>query len=317
MNGHWVEPDVRDNVLAFIEMVTDKSRYNKQNVLELLALSKSRYYDWIKRQGQPNRHNGLMPKSYWLLPLEREAILAYCKDKTDEGYRRLTYQMLDKNIVAVSPSTVYRVLKAAGLLKRWSTKKSKKGNGFKQPLKPHEHWHVDISYVNILGTIFFLISVLDGASRYIVHHELRRNMTEYDVQLTIERAKEKYPDACPRIISDNGSQFISKDFKEFIRYSGFSHVRTSVAYPQSNGKLERFHGTIKREAIRKSSYLSIEDARERIAFYIDYYNTERLHSAIYYLTPEDVMQGRSKSRLEERQNKLDEARKARVKRNAA
>lgn len=298
-------------------MVTDKSRYNKQNVLELLALSKSRYYDWIKRQGQPNRHNGLMPKSYWLLPLEREAILAYCKDKTDEGYRRLTYQMLDKNIVAVSPSTVYRVLKAAGLLKRWSTKKSKKGNGFKQPLKPHEHWHVDISYVNILGTIFFLISVLDGASRYIVHHELRRNMTEYDVQLTIERAKEKYPDACPRIISDNGSQFISKDFKEFIRYSGFSHVRTSVAYPQSNGKLERFHGTIKREAIRKSSYLSIEDARERIAFYIDYYNTERLHSAIYYLTPEDVMQGRSKSRLEERQNKLDEARKARVKRNAA
>ncbi len=317
MNGHWVEPDVRDNVLEFIEMVTDKSRYNKQNVLELLALSKSRYYDWIKRQGQPNRHNGLMPKSYWLLPLEREAILAYCKDKTDEGYRRLTYQMLDKNIVAVSPSTVYRVLKAAGLLKRWSTKKSKKGNGFKQPLKPHEHWHVDISYVNILGTIFFLISVLDGASRYIVHHELRRNMTEYDVQLTIERAKEKYPDACPRIISDNGSQFISKDFKEFIRYSGFSHVRTSVAYPQSNGKLERFHGTIKREAIRKSSYLSIEDARERIAFYIDYYNTERLHSAIYYLTPEDVMQGRSKSRLEERQNKLDEARKARVKRNAA
>jgi len=317
LNGHWVEPDVRDNVLTFIEMVTDKSRYNKQNVLELLALSKSRYYDWIKRQGQPNRHNGQMPKSYWLLPLEREAILVYCKDKTDEGYRRLTYQMLDKNIVAVSPSTVYRVLKAAGLLKRWLAKKSKKGNGFKQPLKPHEHWHVDISYVNILGTIFFLISVLDGASRYIVHPELRRNMTEYDVQLTIERAKEKYPDACPRIISDNGSQFISKDFKEFIRYSGFSHVRTSVAYPQSNGKLERFHGTIKREAIRKSSYLSIEDARERIAFYIDYYNTERLHSAIYYLTPEDVLQGRSKSRLEERQNKLDEARKARVKRNAA
>ena len=317
MNGHWVEPDVRDNVLEFIEMVTDKSRYNKQNVLELLSLSKSRYYDWIKRQGQPNRHNGLMPKSYWLLPLEREAVIAYCKDKTGEGYRRLTYQMLDKNIVAVSPSTVYRVLKTAGLLKRWITKKSKKGNGFKQPLKPHEHWHVDISYVNILGTIFFLISVLDGASRYIVHHELRRNMTEYDVQLTIERAKEKYPDACPRIISDNGSQFISKDFKEFIRYSGFTHVRTSIAYPQSNGKLERFHGTIKREAIRKNSYLSIEDARERIAFYIDYYNTERLHSAIYYLTPEDVMQGRSKSRLEERQDKLDKAREARVKRNAA
>lgn len=171
--------------------------------------------------------------------------------------------------------------------------------------------------MNILGTLFFLISVLDGASRYIVHHELRRNMTEYDVQLTLELAKEKYPDARPRIISDNGSQFISKDFKEFIRYSGFSHVRTSIAYPQSNGKLERFHGTIKTESIRKSSYLSIKDAREHIAAYIDYYNTERLHSAIYYLTPEDVMQGRIKSRLEERQDKLDKAREARVRHNAA
>ena len=317
MNGQWVEPDIRDNVLEFIEMTAKKSHYSKKDLLGLLFLSKSRYYDWIKRQGQPNRHNGKTPKAYWLLPLEREAIIVYCRDKTDEGYRRLTYQMLDKNIVAVSPSTVYRVLKSAGLLKRWNTKTSKKGNGFKQPLKPHEHWHVDISYVNILGSIFFLISVLDGASRYVVHHELRRNMTEYDVQLTIERAKEKSPDARPRIISDNGSQFISKDFKEFIRYSGFTHVRTSVAYPQSNGKLERFHGTIKTEAIRKSSYLSIKDARERIAAYIVCYNTERLHSAIYYLTPEDVLKGQVKSRLKERQDKLDKAREERVKRNAA
>ena len=312
-----MEPDVRDNVLEFIEMTVQKSHYTRQDLLELLRLSKSRYYDWIKRQGQPNRHNGQIPKSHWLVPEEREAIIDYCRNKIGEGYRRLTYMMLDENIAAVSPSTVYRVLKLVGLLKRWNTKQTKKGKGFKQPLKPHEHWHVDISYVNILGTLFFLISVLDGASRYIVHHELRRNMTEYDVQLTIERAKEKYPEARPRIISDNGSQFISKDFKEFIRYSGFSHVRTSVAYPQSNGKLERFHGTIKTEAIRKSSYLSIEDARKRIADYIGYYNTERLHSAIYYLTPEDVMQGRSKSRLKERQEKLDKAKKARLERNAA
>lgn len=302
---------MREDIIEFIAMIDKKSHYNKKQLLELLNIPKSRYYDWIKRAGQPNQHNGLIPKSHWLLPEEREAMLNYCKDKLGEGYRRLTYMMLDENIVAVSPSSTYRILKEAGYLRRWNTKKSGKGNGFKQPLKPHEHWHVDISYLNILGSMFFLISVLDGASRYIVHHELRSNMSGYDVELTIQRAKEKFPDARPRIISDNGSQFVSKDFKEFIRHSEFTHVRTSVAYPQSNGKLERFHGTIKQEQIRKSSYLSLEDARSQIADYIDYYNTERLHSAIHYLTPEDVLLGLMKERLEERQAKLDAARETR------
>lgn len=308
---------MRDDILGFIELISQKSRYNKKQILNFLALPKSRYYDWITRQGQPNRHNGLMPKAHWILPLERAVILDYCKDKMDEGYRRLTYMMLDADIAAVSPSSTYRILKEAGYLRRWNPGKSTKGDGFKQPLKPHEHWHVDISYINILGTMFFLISVLDGASRYIVHHELRTNMSGYDVELTIERAKEKFPEARPRIISDNGSQFISKDFKEFIRHSRFTHVRTSVAYPQSNGKLERFHGTIKSEEIRRNSYLSVPDARNRIAQYIDYYNTERLHSAIHYLTPLDVLLGRIKERLDKRQAKLDAARKFRMERYAA
>ena len=282
-------------------------------LLSVIGIPKSRYYTWIKREGLANRHNGKIPKSHWLLPSEKEKIIAYCKDKREDGYRRLTYMMLDGDIVAVSPSTTYRVLKSAGLLRRWNVGKTSKGNGFKQPLKPHVHWHVDISYVNILGTLFFLICVLDGASRYILHHELRTQMSEHDVQITIERAKEKYPIARPRIISDNGSQFISKDFKEFIRQSGFYHVRTSVGYPQSNGKLERFHGTIKSEEIRRNSYYDLTDARRKIAKYIDYYNTKRLHSAIYYLTPEDVLLGRTEQRLKERQSKLDAAKEQRRK----
>ena len=149
--------------------------------------------------------------------------------------------------------------------------------------------------------------MLDGASRYILHIELRVNMTEYDVEITIQRAKEKFPNVHPRMISDNGPQFISKEFREFIRLSGFTHVRTSPYYPQSNGKLERFHGTIKQEEIRKTSYLSIEDARKHSEAYVDHYNQVRLHSAIHYLTPEDVLLGRTKERLEERKNKLKQA----------
>ena len=128
--------------------------------------------------------------------------------------------MLDKDVVACSPSSVYRVLKKAGLLAGSTPMPSKKGTGFVQPLVPHEHWHIDISYLNIAGTFYFLCSILDGCSRYIVHQEIREKMEESDVEIILQRAREAYPDAKPRIISDNGPQFIAKDFKEFITPAG-------------------------------------------------------------------------------------------------
>ena len=158
--------------------------------------------------------------------------------------------MLDDDVVAVSPSTVYRVLAGAGRLDRWNRRPSKKGTGFVQPLLPHEHWHIDVSYLNIAGTFYYLCSVLDGCSRSIVHWEIRETMTEADVECILQRARERYPQARPRIISDNGPQFIAKDFKEFIRIAGMTHVRTSPYYPQSNGKIERWHKTLKSQALR-------------------------------------------------------------------
>ena len=232
-----------------------------------------------------------------------------------EGYRRCTYMMMDQDIVAVSPSSVYRVLSKAGLLKRWSKKESRKGSGFVQPLAIHEHWHIDISYLNIKGTFYYLYSVLDGCSRYIVHHEIRESMTESDVELVMQRAKEKYPDARPRIISDNGPQFIAKDFKEFIRVSGMTHVRTSPYYPQSNGKLERWHKTLKGECVRPGSPLSLQEARELVERYIQDYNEKRLHSAIGYVTPMDKLEGRENKISQQRDKKLEEAREKRSSKN--
>jgi hypothetical protein len=107
-----------------------------------------------------------------------------------------------------------------------------------QPLAAHEHWHVDVSYLNLGGTFYYLCSLLDGYSRLIVHWEIRERMTERDVETIVQRGLEKFPDARPRIISDNGPQFIARDFKEFVGLSGITHVRTSPYYPQSNGKLE-------------------------------------------------------------------------------
>ncbi|MCP4409802.1 MAG: IS3 family transposase [Gammaproteobacteria bacterium] len=301
--------------MGSVDHVVRESSLTRQWLIRQLGIGRSRYYDWLTRTGMPNRHNGNIPRSHWILSEEREAIIRYCRDKVEDGYRRLTYMMLDEDIVAVSPATTYRVLKAANLLNRWLTRgASTKGDGFLQPTERNEHWHIDIMYANILGTFFFLICLLDGYSRMILHHELRAHMTEYDVEITVQRARERHPERNPTLISDNAKQFLSKDFQEFLRSAGLNHIRTSVAYPQSNGKLERFHGTIRQESIRRSSYVTIADARGQIADYIRYYNEERLHSSIYYLTPKEVFEGKTEVRLAERQRKLDDARRRRMER---
>jgi putative transposase len=226
--------------------------------------------------------------------------------------------MLDADVVACSPASVYRVLKGAGLLERHNTKPSSKGKGFAQPLQPHEHWHVDVSYLNIAGTFYYLCSLLDGCSRYVVHWEIRETMTEVDVEQIVQRAREQFPKATPRIISDNGPQFIAKDFKEFIRVCGMTHVRTSPYYPQSNGKIERWHRTIKGDCIRTETPLTGDDARRIVARYVEHYNTVRLHSALGYVTPRDKLEGREALIFAARDRKLEQARERRkAKRQAA
>jgi putative transposase len=220
--------------------------------------------------------------------------------------------MLDADVVACSPASVYRVLKAKGLLAGSAPNITKKGTGFVQPLQAHEHWHVDVSYLNIAGTFYFLCSILDGFSRFIVHHEIREKMEESDVEIIIQRARELHPGVKPRIISDNGPQFIAKDFKEFIRSAGMTHVKTSPYYPQSNGKIERWHKTLKGESIRVQVPLSLDDARRIVAQYTEHYNNVRLHSAIGYVAPKDKLEGRDRAILAERDRKLAEARERRA-----
>lgn len=257
-----------------------------------------------------------MPRDHWIEPAEREKICAFHEQHPLEGYRRLTFMMLDADVVAVSPATTYRVLSAAGLLDRWNRKPSKKGTGFVQPLAPHEHWHVDISYLNVAGTFYYLCSLLDGASRAIVHWEVREQMTETDVECIVQRAREAFPDAKPRIISDNGPQFIAKDFKEFIRVAGMTHVRTAPYYPQSNGKIERWHKTLKEDAIRVTPPTSLDEARSVVARFVAHYNSVRLHSAIGYITPNDFLAGRRDEIHAARDRKLEAARDARQQRRA-
>ena len=290
---------------------SDKTEITATNMVNWIGITRSKYFDWQKRYGRVNEHNGWVPRDFWLTDYEKQAIIDYYRNNPLEGYRRLTYMMMDEDIVAVSPSSVYRVLSDAGVLSKWNRKPSKKGDGFKHPLEPHEHWHIDISYINISGTFYYMCSVLDGFSRYIVHWDIREAMKESDVEIILQRAHEKFPDATPRIISDNGPQFIAKDFKEFIRISGMTHVKTSPYYPQSNGKLERYHRTIKSTCIRVNTPLTLDDALRLVANFVDHYNNRRLHSAIGYITPADKLHGRAELIQANRDAKLAAAREAR------
>ena len=290
---------------------SDRTELSLRQMLKWLEISPSKFYEWQKRYGKVNEHNAWIPRDHWIEDWEKEAILKFYQEHPQEGYRRLTFMMLDAGIVAVSPASVYRVLKKAGVLQRWNRKPSKKGTGFIQPQKPHQHWHIDVSYINISGTFYYLCSILDGYSRFIVHWEIREAMKEADVEIILQRAREKYPDIQPRIISDNGPQFLARDFKEYIRICGMTHVRTSPFYPQSNGKIERWHQSLKGECIRPKTPLSLEDARRLVSQYVDHYNTVRLHSAIGYISPKDKLEGREKEIFAERDRKLNLAREER------
>jgi transposase InsO family protein len=296
--------------MDFVNEWSDKAEISTTRFVSWLGVGSSKFYEWRRRYGKVNEHNGRIPRDFWLEPWERDAIVGYHDTHPLEGYRRLAFMMLDEDVVAVSPTSVWRVLSQAGLLRRWNEKTSK-GQGFQQPERPHEHWHIDVSYVNLRGTFYYLCSILDGCSRAIVHWDIRESMTETDIEIVLQKAREIYPDARPRVITDNGPQFIAKDFKEFIRLCGMTHVKTSPYYPQSNGKIERWHQTVKRECIRPGTPLTLEDAQRLVASYVEYYNTRRLHSAIGYVTPHDKLEGREQRIAGERDRKLEAAREQR------
>jgi len=312
MRAQWVAHDVRDQVVDFVHGWSQKSGIGVNRFSAWLGIGRSKFYDWEGRYGKVNEHNGWVPRDFWLEAWEEGAILDYYGKHREDGYRRLAFMMLDEDVVAVSPSSVYRVLSEAGLLRRWNRTPSKKGTGFVQPVAPHQHWHIDVSYLNLCGTFYYLCSILDGYSRWVVHWEIREQMKEADVEIILQRAREKHPEARPRIISDNGPQFIARDFKEFIRTSGMEHVRTSPFYPQSNGKEERWHQTLKRECIRPRCPLSLEAARRIVAEFVKHYNTKRLHSAIGYVTPQAKLEGREQQIWAERDRKLEAARARRA-----
>jgi transposase InsO family protein len=305
---------VRDEVVGCAERWAGWTGKPCQEIVQMIGISKSKFYQWRGRQGVANSHNGHVCRDHWLLPEEKQAIISYARSHPVDGYRRLTYMMMDEDVVAASPATVYRIMKDEGLLGRWAPKNGLRGRGFTQPERPHQHWHTDITHVRTGDIHCYLCSVIDGYSRAVIAWNLSPSMKQHDVQIVIQRAHERHPDEKPRVISDNGSQFVSREFKQLLGVWGMQHVRTSTYYPQSNGKIERWHGSLKSESLRRYIPMSLEDGQRIIGNYVTHYNTRRLHSATGYITPQDMLKGRQHQIHSLRDTRLKAAREHRLSR---
>jgi len=279
--------------------------------LKVLGLKKSTLCSWRERQenGDLADRKPCAMNLDALLPEEKEAIVTYALAHPKEGYRRLSYMMLDADAGYCSPSSVYNVLSERDLLCRWKPSRSC-GLPVEKPTAPNQRWHTDVMYLWIAGRWYFLVSVIDGFSRYLIHWELLTSMKADDVTLVVQRALEKVPGVSPEIVSDNGCQYTSKDFRALIKHFQLHHIHIRIQHPESNGVIERYHRSV-RDGLSDQELKDLLHAREIIEKWVAYYNNERLHAGIMYLRPRDFYLGQQQKLLEERRTKLEDARERR------
>ena len=303
----------RTAIIHEIEAMHAKTEIPSAVLLSFLGLPRSTWSEWQKRNAAETRHNHDTPKSNWVTPEETKAVVDFCSLYRDRlrGYRYLAWLMVDRDIACVSPSSVYNILKRNGLFPKWAAPAEAKKKGFDQPQAPNEQWHTDFSYVRVCGVFYYFACVMDGFSLKILVWDLFPTMEGINIEILVTRAKELYPDSHARIIHDNGKQFTSRDFLDLVAKLELKETSTSPFHPQSNGKVERMHRTFKTEEVRRNAYFGVVDAWEKMGRWVMFYNSERLHSAIGYLTPDDVFAGKMEERLAERRQKMYNATKKR------
>lgn len=297
-----------------MEVARQRTGWTIQRILKALGVPRSRYYDWRQRDEQARLEDQTPAcrSLHTILPEEKEAVVQYALDHPQDGYRRLCWQMVDEDVAYVSPSSVYRILRDQDLLYRWK-RSSSKGEPPPEPTKPNERWHTDIMYLRVQDTWYFLVNVLDAYSRYVVHWELLSTMHANDVRLVIQEALEK-TGATPQIVTDNGSQFTAKDFKQLVRQFDLEHIRIRTYHPESNGRVERLHRST-REALGDQDLHDLGRAREIIGRWVKHYNENRLHASLHYLPPAEFYAGAPDERIEERNEKLAKGRQRRREKN--
>jgi transposase InsO family protein len=253
-----------------------------------------------------------------LLEGEKQTVYETANEHPDIKHRKLAYKMQNEGTCFVSPSSVYRLLKARGLIKERETQREESVPDSRDdgPDEPNEQWHTDVTYIKVDGSWAKLVSFLDGCSRKIVHWRLSYSLSALQVSRVYDEALKKEgllkADEKPKVVSDNGSRFVGSDMAGFLDDLGVHHRTIPVGHPESNGKIEVFHKTLKYENVYlKPRYETLLEARDDIGTFIDHYNKDRLHQGINYVTPKQKHQGNAEDIVEQREQKHEEAQKRR------
>ena len=281
--------------------------------LRRLDIGKSAFYNWLKRY-QEDGIEGLEDKkpssiAAWnkVPQAHRDAVIELALDKTELSPREIAVNYTDRHHYFVSESTVYRILKAEDLITSPAYILMQASDQFQHPSKRvNELWQTDFTYFKIVGWgWYYLSTILDDYSRYIVAWRLCSSMTATDVQDTLddalaftglEQVKVKHK---PRLLSDNGPCYLSGELSEYLQLQGMTHTRGKPYHPQTQGKIERWHRSMKNQILLNHYYLPSE-LQEHLQRFITYYNHERYHESLNNLTPADVFYGRDQEILEQR-----------------
>lgn len=292
-----------------IRMVED-SELGVVRTLRSLGINKSTFYKWYGRYLEDG-YDGLALKkriSYWnrIPPKMREKVIGWALDNPELSPRELAYHITDNHKYFISESSVYRILKAQGLVTSPAYIVMKAADEFKdKTTAPNQMWQTDFTYFKIIGWgWYYLSTVLDDYSRYIISWELCKTMKAHDVQRSLDKALDDTGlvnhQFKPRLLSDNGSCYVSGELSEYLEEKGIQHVRGKPHHPQTQGKIERYHRSMK-NVIKLDNYYSTEELEYRLSEFIEYYNNHRYHESLNNCTPADVYFGRHHRVLKKRQ----------------
>ena len=318
MSDHAQLPvELQREVNALVEQTKRRSGWPIRQTLQALEIGPATYYRWCRAMadGKP-RARSPAGSMYELLRSEREAIIDYAFKHPEIRHRELAWKMLDEGVVAVSASSVYRVLREANLVCGFKPKTKVKGSGRgKPPRGPDEKWQTDIKYVRVAARNYYLLSFMDVYSRYIVHHELLTWMDGQSVSVEAAAAIATLPaNVRPDIQSDHGSGFVSREFAETLSETAVTHTKIRPHTPTDNAEIERYHRTIG-ERIDEEELEDVTQAKAVIGRIIDSYNNVRLHSALSFLRPVEYYRGNPEALLAERRRNLQAARELRKQEN--
>ena len=281
-------------VLAQVE---NKFR-GKRQALMALGISKSSYYRWRRCDGL-EFHSGDRGRPWnRITPEEESKILAVAREYTELSSRHLSAWITDNAGFAVSESTVYRILRGEGLVKRQETQLTAANEYHTKTTRPHQMWATDASYFKVVGWgYYYLVTVMDDYSRFILAWKLQKDMSANSLIEVIQEAvdatgmTEVPVEDRTRLLSDNGAGYVSRSFRDYLHLVGIRHILAAPYHPQTNGKLERYHQSIKRE-VNQVPYELPGQLEMAIADFVDYYNYRRYHKALGNVMPADVLYGR-------------------------